>query len=91
MFDGPKPPGMPSGTIAKYLARKLVNLVLRSKNKPKPEPAPKPRPAPPEPSVRPEDYLTLHNLVAALKTVDLCQDLNGGGVCGQQLEVMMRR
>ncbi|KAK8123241.1 hypothetical protein PG984_011911 [Apiospora sp. TS-2023a] len=86
MFGNPNPQDMLWGS--KPLGSKLIDRVLQ-KNKTSKARNVKQRASAPAPEVRPENYLTLQNLVMTLKTVDLCMQ-SGNDVRGRQLEDMMR-
>ncbi|KAK7915302.1 hypothetical protein PG985_013005 [Apiospora marii] len=77
----------PSGIMPKSLGRRLVDMVLQRNKTPKSPPAE--RSASPAPEVKPEQYLTIQNLVTTLKAVDFWIE-NRGDVRGRQLEGMMR-
>ncbi|KAK7962979.1 uncharacterized protein PG986_003804 [Apiospora aurea] len=86
MSDNAAPQDSPSGVIPKSPFKRLVDsLVLRRNYKINSKVAKQP---PPE-EAGPEDYLTIHNLVVTLKTVDFCQSSTGSGVRVKQLERMM--
>ncbi|KAK8043284.1 hypothetical protein PG993_005714 [Apiospora rasikravindrae] len=82
------PQNTPSGTQPKTLTRKLVDLLQLKRIHIYNSKIAKQR-SPPQEAARPEDYLTIHNLVAALKTVDFCQYATGSVVRSRQLEWMM--
>ncbi|KAK8074409.1 hypothetical protein PG997_009072 [Apiospora hydei] len=86
MSDNAAPQDSPSAIKPKTPFKKLVDsLVLRRNYKLNSKVAKQP----PSEEARPEDYLTIHNLVAALRTVDFCQSSTGSGVRVKQLERMM--
>ncbi|KAK7985858.1 hypothetical protein PG988_003480 [Apiospora saccharicola] len=87
MFDNPNPQDMLWGS--KPLGSKLIDRVLQKNQTSKTRNVKRMEPAP-APEVRPEDYLTIQNLVLMLKTVDLCTENGNNDVRGRQLEDMMR-
>lgn len=87
MADNSCPQDTLPSTRPKSLAMRLIDMMLK-KNKTTKSPSAEQSKSP-APGVRPEQYLTIQNLVTALRTVDLCTE-NGGDVRRRQLEGMMR-